>query len=56
MKLTQKIKDKIDNWFKSRTPEEVYEIGKKYGMTDNPKCICETGGAGYCHIHHTDTL
>jgi hypothetical protein len=52
MKLTQKIKDKIDNWFNRRSPEEVYRVSKKYD------CICEENidgkqVGGWCSTHKT---
>jgi hypothetical protein len=55
MKLTQKIKNQIDEWFNKRTPEEVYLTAKKYG------CICEENAdgkqiGGWCLKHRTQWL
>lgn len=61
MKLTKKLKDRIESWFNSKTPEQVIEIGKKYGIGDEDKCICELQDGkriitGHCHKHHTSWI
>lgn len=35
MTLTEDLKEKIDKWFESKTPNEIYDILYKYGMSED---------------------
>lgn len=37
MELTKELKQKIDDYFQEKSPEEIYQILKKYGFKDTKK-------------------